>query len=213
MASRFHTDNVAMIGVDIHDCDGAPSPFAVGKAFNWPGTNGKIAPTVTGYAHPLVQETFKMYVVPHVPLIPPQTGKGAADVAWANAEGSSMCILGVSSVTSGGLPLACSRDEAWGLNLNCQSAGGISAKGPTGVTSSYYPLLTNPTDADLMRMMLRGFYEAAFGAGAKGFSKQLTKSVPLQKYVKNFGFDDAKKRLDQEFDKHAPSDHHDTHLE
>jgi len=58
MAARFHTEDVVMMGIDVHDLDVVPTPCAVLKPFDMWLTNKKIRPRLTGYGFPLVQEGF-----------------------------------------------------------------------------------------------------------------------------------------------------------
>ena len=200
MASLFHTHDVVMAGVDIHAIDG-PLPCAVGKPFDLPPDNFKYTMSVTGHGFPLVQRDFKGEVVPHLTL--PLTPEGVVRLALANLSGTTQCALAVESVSAEGAPLACSIEDLIGLNLNCQSIdGGISAKLPTGVTFSYYPLMTEPTVGDWLAAARTMLVESLWSTVV---DQVLRKAMPgngiettvLQKLIKKFFAGELQARLRQ----------------
>lgn len=204
MASLFHTHDVVMAGVDIHAIDDPAvpvSPCAVGKPFDLIPDNGKYAASVTGHGFALVQVGFKGEVVPHATL--PVTGPGVVKLALAVMNGTTQCELGVASVSAEGTALACSIDEFFGVNLNCNSApGGISGKLPTGITFSYYPIMTQPTVQDWAAAGRTMLVDSLWSTIVDQFLRAVVpgegiEKTVLEKFVKKFIMSDHQKQFQE----------------
>jgi hypothetical protein len=134
--------------------------------------------TLTSDGMKMAKRGFKVFAVPHVPLTvaPPDPASETRMLAAIILTSSTKAIVGRSTVTHAGTPLACCVAGPAGLNGNCGS--GI------GAVLSMNSVVTNPSAGDLVGAAVDWALSVAFG---KMVSKLLGSldAIPKQ-YIKWF---------------------------
>jgi hypothetical protein len=130
MSANFLDVSGAGMGFDNHlyFTAAGPVPVPVPKTVHWVGSkhawaskSWRIAPTVTTGGHRVLQSSWAMLVVLHIPLPtkPPHPAAEGITLAAIILASSSSPQLSAHSVTGGGQPLCTAIQGLFGLNLDC----------------------------------------------------------------------------------------------
>jgi len=182
MAANFYDNSGVMAGCDFHKfiplgppptLSGPPipgHPHIVSAPFLWPtATMWKRTGTVKSHNWQMIQGSFDIYFVPHIPWPIPPSPLELVQLREVVVGSGSKAQLTAHSVTGEGNALATCIVSAFGLNLNCQELG-ISA--PTGIILNINSVETSPTAGDYI-----GAYVGMCVDNAAGF---LLDKIPVK---------------------------------
>ena len=192
MSVCFYDGIGGMTGVDVHTFyvsapppappTGVPIPAGHAVGFwsfgVWPGSVWKLANKVTSDGHPMIQDGYSSYAVPHTPLaFPPGPAEGPK-LAQIIVTSSSNAWMSVHSVRAQGGPLATCLGGMAGLNANCWEWG-LSL--PTGAVLNPNSVITSPTLGDYLGavagLALANAIGSATHAIAEGLPAPIVKNV------------------------------------
>lgn len=159
MAANFYDNSGVMAGCDIHKyLPAGPPPTLTGPPipghphivgapfFKLEATFWKRTGTVKSGNWKMIQGSFDIYLVTHIPWpVPPPGALEGIEIVKIVVGSGSKAQLTAHSVTGEGSALATCIVSAFGLNLNCQELG-ISA--PTGIVLNINSVETSPTAGD-----------------------------------------------------------------
>lgn len=186
MPANFYDNSGVMAGCDLHKfCTPGPPPAYIAynmahphlaaAPFLWPtATMWKRTGTVKSDNWQMIQGSFDLYFVPHIPWPAPQGWLEGVELVLIHLDSSSKAQLTAHSVTGQGNALATCIAGAFGLNVNCQE-GGLSA--PWGVVLNLNTVETSPTAGDYMGAITGWALDAAIGWGMDTFDKSKTKDI------------------------------------
>lgn len=164
----FNTLGVLNGSFDTH----GGKPFVAAKPFFVPPSTGQ-TDKVTGDGFQLCQRSFKMKLVPHVPILieDPDSWKTAA---VATATSSSTPYFTKVTVTGQGKPLATTGLYSEGLNIQCNDPIPV----PFGWSSQVYATVrTNMTLKDYAVSQVLYLWGAAFGFAKSEIVKKVTEKA------------------------------------
>jgi hypothetical protein len=144
--------------------------------------NGKLTSNVTTCGSRVLQMDFKQSLFPHVPMVPPETPVGFANLTLTNLFGNSNCFLAVASVSGNKRALACSIYEQFGLLFDCTgmtfSMGRASGKLPTGVNGTTSTVKTQPTADDYLDAAIAMVVDIFLSTLTDAASRKVVKDSP-----------------------------------
>lgn len=182
MSANFYDNAGVMGGIDYHEFfmlipPGLTIPIKlfphiVSAPFFWPtATFWKRTGTVKSDNWQMIQGSFDLYLVPHIPMPLPWAPTEPVQLLKVTASAGSKAQLTAHSVTGEGNALATCIAGPFGLNVNCQEFG-LSA--PTGVVFNLNSVQTSPTAGDYAGAFLGYVVDAALGWALEGGLGRLT---------------------------------------
>jgi hypothetical protein len=175
MSANFLDVSGAGVGVDNHLYVTAKgpvpvpvpkTPHLVGSKHAWGSKTWRIAKTVTTCGRPVLQSSWAMLVVPHLPLTvqPPHPLAEGINIAAIVLTSSSTPLMSVHSVTGEGLALETAVYGLFGINIDC---GDIPLPGAMADFNGN-TVKTSPTLGDYLSSLFAAFcavgYAWAVGA-------------------------------------------------
>lgn len=197
MAANFYDNSGMMFGTDVHKfyAPGPPPtfltetilPYFASAPFFWPtATFWKRTGTVKSGNWQMIQGSFDLYLVPHVPLPAPQGWLETVEIVVIIMDSGSKAQLTAHSVTGQGNPLATCIVSAFGLNVNCHDKG---LSFPTGMVFNVNSVETSPTAGDYVGAVIGWAVDCAIGfaldkKGASDLTKHAWRRVGDTPYFK-----------------------------